>query len=149
MEKGLTTDKSKCLCDFCKYCFDDSEYVDGYLAYKAKACDKGNDTFSAKENGGLEKQRCEDFEPITFDYHKSEVENALYSDCDIIYGIENYMEQSFADLKKGIELDINKFAKDILFILKRANDNERKNEVEEAFETMVNNFYEYQTQHKE
>ena len=149
MKKGLTTDKSKCLCDFCKYCFDDSEYVDGHLAYNAIACDKDNDTFGTKESGGLGRQKCEDFEPITFDYHKGKVEEALYSDCDITMGVEEYIQQSFADAKKGEAIDIDKFAKEILFILTRSKDDERKAETLKEFERMVNNLYEYQTQHRE
>lgn len=128
-------DKKLSICDYCRKCFDDSEYEDGYLRYVAIGCEDGNETFESEDKGGIGRQKCEGFEPITFDYHIQKVTEAEYSDSDILTLIEEYFVHKLVRQDEKEQVCLEQVAKEIMRIVRRAKAEE---DIKESDEWLMN-----------
>ena len=118
---GITSDKSRILCDFCVNGKIVLEGIPGFLMYEATKCSEGLETFKVGDSGGLGKQKCSGFKPI---------DSALLS--DLTKEIQSILEEAMGKKLNNKRVHTDKLLAEIYAKLNNISD------LKEAKEELTN-----------
>ena len=150
-KRGINSDKTKVLCDYCRHCL--IEYDCDELSgegWHTLECTSERHHYCFEPNKPVSRQKCSDFEPLDIAYHYEKLEDIYVSHMVSVNEVELHLESIICDLKDKKEVDVKRLCCDIIQLLKTSHsDTEEENQkVERNFLSNCEMMYEYRKTNK-